>query len=139
MRPALESLYARKYRNEKIEKSAEIFAREAVEEFIHLVSESNLNYFYKLLIADRLRSMKFVFGAPKEVFIADEIEKFFDQLQLKDDEKYFKTWLEIDKHSRRMEKLPKTSWRRKLNEVTLEYSEKYFADENFLREKFSSR
>jgi hypothetical protein len=138
MKPALELLYARNYRNKETEKSAEVFAREAVEEFINLVGESNLNYFHKLVVAERLRSIKFVFGAPEEVFSAEGLELFYDELDLNGDEKYFETLNEILKHHRKLGNEPKQNWRRKLDEITLTYDVEYFPDDNFLREKCPS-
>jgi hypothetical protein len=63
-------------------------------------------------IAGQLRSMKFVFVAPGEVFSAEEIEKFYNELELKSDEKYFELLLEISKHNRKLENKPKENWKR---------------------------
>lgn len=134
MRPALESLYAQKYRNKELEESAEILAREAVEDFINIFSESKFDYFHTLVVANRLRSMKIIFGAPEEVLNGETIEKFYDELELNGNENYFKTWNEIQKHYVKMTYegfRSKQSWKQRLDKITLKHKLEYDENENF--------
>jgi hypothetical protein len=131
-RPALESLYAQEYHDEKVENAAKEFAVEAIDYFIDLVSKSNLTYFYKLIIVDRLNSMNFIVGTPGKIMDKTNLEEFYRELNLKADENLFTISSEIQLFYQKIKNEPKHSWRSKLNKITKEHHVKYYGKDNVM-------
>jgi hypothetical protein len=117
MRPAFEFLYSRKYFDTKISETAKSFAREAVEFAIKKIKEGkNGNETAKELMIERLKETEIIAGIHEDLLKVEKVEDFYDELELKGDESYTKTYLKILKHNKKLNLEPKGSWKRNLNE-----------------------
>jgi hypothetical protein len=129
MGPALKFLYSQNYFDVKIVEEAKSFAREAVEFAIKKIEAQNGNETVKEILIERLNQIEIVAGIPEDLM---KVEEIYDELKLKSDESYVKTYLEVDKYLKKLELEPKESWRRKLNENCSNFNVKYFEEENIL-------
>jgi hypothetical protein len=137
MKPAYEFLNSRKYFDAKISEAAKSFAREAVEFAIKKIKKGqNRNETAKELIIERLKKTEIIAGIHEDLLKVEKVEEFYDELELKGDESYTKTYLDILKYNKKLELEPKESWKRNLNEKSFEFNVKYYAEENILCKKF---
>lgn len=135
MPSAVESLHASKYRDEKIEKSGEEFAKGTIEYFGKYLEN-------KTKISDEILSkvvnLELVVGLPEEISSDAKVETFYQELQLNGDEEIVESYFEMCKFHRKLENELTNEWRWKLEEISVQEDMKYFATDNILCENVST-
>lgn len=137
LRPVVEFTYSQsqRYRNEDVERSANVFATDAVNFAIEKISlGTELVDNIKHDVIDRLKSVRIILGFPEEISSSRKIEEFYNELKLKGNETYFESCREFHKHHQKLENEPHESWRRKLDEMTFKTEVEYFSNDNYLCE-----
>jgi hypothetical protein len=136
MKPALEFLYASRFYDKEIVKSVEKLASEAIEFVIQKIeNDESLDETIKEEAIEYLREINIEAGVPRELLNDKKLDEFYDELQLKSDKNYVKTFFETQKYSGKIKLEPKKSWRRKENEKTTNFGVKYYSDGNLLCKK----
>ena len=134
-RPALDALYAKKYRKPEIQKAAELFAREVVEDVIEKIKETNVNSTVLEDVIDHLRNLNYIMGFPEEILDDSKMDQFYDELDLDGSEDLVTTYLEIERHFKKIENEPKDDWKQKLDRLMKEHSVKSILEDKILCKK----
>lgn len=120
MSPALDYLYSQTYQDKNSEQSCETFARKAVGFAIEKVADdAKLNETVKADVINRLKSIKYIVAIPKEMLEPENIEEFYKELNLTTEPKFVETSLEINKFHLKIEKEPKSSMKKQLDELSV--------------------
>lgn len=125
--PVVQSLYASKYYDINIQKSAMDFTKEVVQDYIAEISDEADED-----IIEKLNSIDYVIGYPKEVSNLKKIEEFYDELDLDGTEGFVATFLEMENYDQKIRNNPSSDWKRKLQVLCIQYDNKYFAEYNIL-------
>ena len=135
LRPVLDALYAKKYRNQDIQKAAETFAKEVVEDVIDKIKETNLNSTIIEDVIEHLRNLNYIMGFSEEIIDDSKMNEFYDELYLEGSEDLVTTYLKLAKHFHKIENEPKDDWKQKLDHLVKEHSVKNFLEDKILCKK----
>ncbi|CAO1421540.1 unnamed protein product [Diamesa tonsa] len=130
--PALDALYAKKYRKPEIQKAAELFAREVVEDVIEKIRETSVNTTVLDDVIEQLRNLNYVMGFPEEILDDSKMDEFYEELDLVGSEDLVTTYLAIEKHFKTIENEPKDDWKQKLDHLMKEQSVKNVLEDKIL-------
>lgn len=134
-RPALEALHAKKYRKPDIQKAAEHFAKEVVEDVIEKIKETNVNATIIEDVIEHLRNLNYIMGFPEDIINESKMNEFYDELDLVGSEDLVTTYLGIEKNFRKIENEPKDDWKQKLDQLVKENSVKSLLEDKILCKK----
>lgn len=134
-KPTLDALYAKKYRKPEIQKAAEQFAKEVVEDVIEKVQETDLNTTIIEDVVDHLRNLNYVMGYPADITNESKMNEFYDELDLVGSEDLVTTYLGMEKNFRKIENEPKDDWKQKLDQLVKEESVKNLLEDKILCNK----
>ena len=133
--PALHSLYALKYFNLEVQKSAKNFTKEAVEEYIKNIIEidsEDFTFEVKRDLIEKLNSTDYIIGYSDEVLNLKKIEELYDDLDLNETEALVETYQKLEFYDQKIGNLPYSNWKKKLHVQSREKEIKYFTDDNIL-------
>lgn len=113
MAPAMHSLYAQKYFQRSVQKSAENFAMEAIENVLLEVQFNfNMDVLAKLNLLTKLKNMKVIASFSRFVLREHEIEEFYDEINFNDSEELLQTYIGIILYNRKIPNEPSFSWKK---------------------------
>ena len=136
-RPALDALYAKKYRKQDIQNAAESFAREVVEDVIEKIKETKLNSTIIEDLTEHLRNLNYIMGFSENIINDSKINEYYDELDLVGSEDLVTTYLELERHFHKIENEPKEDWKQKLDHIVKESSVKNILNEKILCKKLN--
>ena len=132
--PALQALYAERYFNKEVQESALDFIKEVVRDIIGEVKNLDINEDAKLDVVKKLNTAHYIIGYPEEVLDLEKIKKFYDKLELNGTEGIVETYLKIESFNENIKNRPKSNWKKKLIEWSLQQEIKYYTDDNIICE-----
>lgn len=120
MGPALDSLYLRDYRDEKLETSIETFSRKTIEFAIKKIRiKGGLKEKVLTDVINKLKAIRFIVGYPKEFLDAQKILEIYADVLFGDDQINAKLLFDMYKSYVRILREPTTSPTRTLVEMTI--------------------
>lgn len=134
-RPALDALYAKKYRKPNIQTAAVTLAKEVVEDVIEKLKETNLNTTIIEDVTEHLRNLNYIMGFSEDILDDSRLNEFYDELDLEGTEDLVTTYLGMEKHFRKIENEPKDDWKQKLDQLVKQESVKNYLEDKILCKK----
>lgn len=137
MAPAMQSLFSRKYFQRDVQKSAENFATEAIEDILYEIQFNlHMNVAAKLDLLNKMKDMKVIAGFPRFIMRANEIEEFYDGMNVDGSEELLQTYINIITYNRKIHNEPRFSWKTEKEALVTNTQIKYISSTNSLCENY---
>lgn len=133
--PAIQALYAAQYFRKETMVPVTNFTKEIVEDFMaNMMTINNFSEEVKNDLKDKLKKTEYLIGYPHEAFDLQEIEEFYEELDLNGTEGSVETFIKIYRFDHKMNNNPSNNWKKKLSDRSIEFNVKYYSDDNILCE-----
>lgn len=115
IQPALLLMYKNRYGNEGVSSETEKFIKEIIAEARRkFASGSNLSLDLGIQIYSKLKNLQI--ETSFDDLSESSLDKFYDELNLNGDEKFFESFLAIKTFNQKLEREKNDNWRRKIEE-----------------------